>query len=53
MLSAGFERRPSRFEILGVNSELLMIDYIAAIFISYILSHFLGNIPYKMGRKMV
>lgn len=40
--SAGFEHWTTCFENGGVTTEPLILDYIAAVFITHILSHFLG-----------
>lgn len=53
MESAGFVRWTCCFKTGDVNFALLMLDYITKIFITYALSHFLDNFPYRIGCKVI
>lgn len=44
----GFEFRTSPFEAGDDTFEPLMLEYRAAIFIAYTLSHYFGNFPYTL-----
>lgn len=53
MECAGFERWTTRSETGDIILGPQMFDYIAAIFATYILIHFVGDIQYRISLNLI